>query len=274
MPELPEVETVRRELSALTGLRIVRTAVLSPHLIRCPDAERFAAGTTGKTIAAVDRQGKFLIIRLDPGSDLVVHLRMAGRMYVNDPADPVEKHTHVIFDLSDGRQLRYIDLRHFGLICLVDRGEYGDLGLLNRLGPEPLSDGFTKQYFRAGLAKRRGPIKSLLLNQEFIAGIGNIYADESLFAARIRPDRPAASLSRQEADRLWQAIRDVIADALVFGGTTFSTYRRADGSKGEFAAYLKVYGHEGAACPRCGKGQIERLRLGGRSAHFCPHCQR
>lgn len=273
MPELPEVETVRRELTDLVGLRIVRATILSPKLVRQPEPERFAAETTGKTIGAVDRQGKYLIIRLEPGSDLVVHLRMAGRLYINHPDDPVEKHTHVIFDLSDGRQLRYIDLRHFGLICLVDRDDYGSLGLLGHLGPEPLSDGFTRQYLRAGLARRRGPIKSLLLNQEFIAGIGNIYADESLFAAGIRPDRPAASLSRAEADRLWTAIRAVIADALVFGGTTFSTYRRADGSKGEFAAYLKAYGHEGMICPRCGKSEIVRTRIGGRSAHFCPHCQ-
>lgn len=273
MPELPEVETVRRELCDLVGLRIERTTVLTPKLIRCPDADRFAAEATGKTIGAVDRRGKYLLIRLEPERDLVVHLRMAGRLYINRPDDPIEKHTHVIFDLSDGRQLRYIDLRHFGLICLVARGDYDELGLLTRLGPEPLSDAFTAAYFRAGLARRRGPIKSALLDQEFIAGIGNIYADESLFRAGIRPDRPAASLARTEADRLRRAIRAVIIDALAFGGTTFSTYRRADGRKGEFAAQLKVYGHAGDPCPRCGE-RIVRRRIGGRSAHYCPACQR
>lgn len=274
MPELPEVETIRRELCDLVGLRIERTTVLTPQLIRCPGADRFAVEATGKVISAVDRRGKYLLVRLEPERDLVVHLRMAGRLYINRPDDPVEKHTHVIFDLSDGRQLRYIDLRHFGQICLVARGDYGELGLLNRLGPEPLSADFTAAYLRAGLARRRGPIKSALLDQEFIAGIGNIYADESLFRARIRPDRPAASLTRAEADRLRRAIRETLMEALTFGGTTFSTYRRADGRAGEFAAELKVYGRAGEPCQRCGRERIVRRRIGGRSAHYCPACQR
>jgi formamidopyrimidine-DNA glycosylase len=272
MPELPEVETIRRELSSLCGLTITGVTVLSPKLIRGASADEFADGATGLVISAVERRGKFLLLRLEPGFDLVVHLRMAGRLYVNAPDDPIEKHTHVIFDLSDGRQLRYIDLRHFGIICLVERDCHAELGLLTRLGPEPLSDDFTLEYLRAGLARRRGPIKPLLLNQEFIAGIGNIYADESLFAARVHPERPANSLTATEVERLWRAIRDVLSAGIEFGGTTFSTYRHSDGSRGEFAAYLKVYGHEGDPCPLCGT-PIQRIRLGGRSAHFCPQCQ-
>lgn len=273
MPELPEVETVRRELTSLCGLAITAVTVLSPKLIHGAAPDDFATRAAGLTISAVERRGKFLILRLEPGFDLVVHLRMAGRLYINSPEDPVEKHTHVIFDLSDGRQLRYIDLRHFGIVALVERDCHAELGLLTRLGPEPLGDAFTGEYFRAGLARRRVPIKSLLLNQEFIAGIGNIYADESLFRAGIRPDRPACSLSASEADRLRTAIIDVLAAGIDFGGTTFSTYRHSDGSRGEFAAYLQVYGHRGAPCPRCG-APIERIRLSGRSAHFCPQCQK
>lgn len=286
MPELPEVETIRRTLAPLLiGRRVEGVTVRSPHCLAGPAAP--AAGPAegpaawaeflkGRTFAGLERRGKYLIARLDRGL-LVVHLRMTGRLvYYGDGAPEPDRHTHVIISLEGGGELRFWDQRKFGRLYLYPDGgaaegdAAGSAGMV-RLGPEPLADGFTPERLAAALAGRRARIKALLLDQRVVAGLGNIYADEALFLAGVHPDREAGSLSAEEVRRLWEAIRAVLAAAIAHRGTTFSDYRDGLGAAGEFAPLLNVYRREGQPCRRCG-ATIVRLR-GGRSTRLCPGCQ-
>ena len=275
MPELPEVETIRRTLAdKLIGQEIAGVELLAPKFIRYPTPDEFCARVTGARIDGLERRGKYLLFELNTGDRMIVHLMMAGRLLYT-PADvPLAKHTHVIFTLGNGDHLRYIDLRHFGGLRLLASGEEEGLPPgLRRLGPEPLGESFTPAYLRRVLAGKRGKIKSVLLDQEVIAGLGNIYADEALFLAAIHPERPADSLVPAEVRRLCQAIRQVLTESIEQGGTTFATYVDGEGKRGRFAAMLRVYRRAAEACPRCGS-PIERRMVGGRSSHFCPRCQK
>jgi formamidopyrimidine-DNA glycosylase len=273
MPELPEVETVKTTLNRLVaGRTIARVTVSLPRIIQRPDdVERFCAECAGRTIHRVERRGKFLRLILDDAV-LVSHLRMEGRYGVYRPEEPIEKHTHVIFRFTDGMELRYKDVRQFGTMHLFAAGEDERSAPLNKLGLEPLSPGFTFEAFRAALSGRRTRIKPLLLDQTVVAGLGNIYVDESLFAARIHPERAVDSLTEDELRRLHGSIAAVLREAVAAGGSSIKSYVNGQGEMGMFQQQLKAYGRKNEPCEACGT-PIRKIVVGGRGTHFCPGCQ-
>lgn len=270
MPELPEVETVARGLrELLVGRRFIGVHIRWPRTIAHPEPERFAQELVGRQVRSVDRRGKYVVIGLDRGS-LLIHLKMSGRLLVMPASDPVDVHTHTLFDLDDDSRLCFRDVRKFGRVYLVQ-----DIGqVTGPLGPEPLAEDLTLDDFAALLARRSGRLKSLLLNQTFLAGLGNIYADESLFAARLHPLRTANSLTADEQSRLYHAIRTVLGRAIDGRGTTLEDqgYVDAAGQAGSYQDRIAVYGRTGGPCTVCGAA-IERIIVGGRSTHYCPRCQ-
>jgi formamidopyrimidine-DNA glycosylase len=271
MPELPEVEAVARGLRAsLVGRTFADVSVLWERSTIPPDAASFARRLAGRQVAGVERRGKWLVIALAGGDSLLVHLRMTGRLQIEAAHCPESRHLRVLFVLDDGRRLSFIDPRKFGRLRIVaDAAE-----ALRDLGPEPLADDFCAERLHQMLAARRGRIKPLLMDQRFLAGLGNIYADEALWRARIHPLHRADTLTAADAGRLHEAIRSVLREAITGGGTTLrdATYRQTDGQPGTFARSLAAYGKEGQPCRRCGT-VIERIRISQRSAHFCPRCQ-
>jgi len=270
MPELPEVESLARELrGALVGRKIVGVEVRWPRIVAAPDPETFARRLVGRRIREIRRRGKWLLLGLDEGEWLLVHLRMSGRLTVEDACAPDDVHTRVVFHLGDGQRLRFSDPRKFGRMALTACPEEW----LGDLGPEP--PGLTLEQLAGMLQGRRVRLKPLLTDQRFLAGLGNIYADEVLWRAGLHPLRPADTLTLEETARLHGAIRQVLEEAIARRGTTLPDQRYVlpDGRPGEFAARLAVYGREGHPCPRCGT-PIARTRVGGRSVHFCPQCQR
>jgi len=273
MPELPEVETVRRTLERLvTGKRIERVDIRLPRIVRRPaEPEAFARALEGLTIRGVDRRGKFL--KFDLGVlVLLSHLRMEGRYGLYDAGDEVENHTHVIFRFTDGTELRYRDVRQFGTMDLFKPGEETLEGPLAKLGLEPLDDAFTLSAFRAAIGSRTTKIKPLLLNQEVVVGIGNIYVDEALHAAGIHPERTADSLTRSELTRLHEAIVDTLKASVEAGGSSVKSYVNGQGEQGAYQFLLRAYGREGEPCGTCGAA-IEKFVVGGRGTHICPRCQ-
>ncbi|MEK3883128.1 DNA-formamidopyrimidine glycosylase [Paenibacillus sp. PL2-23] len=275
MPELPEVETVRRTLMELVaGKRIASVTVKLPRIIQRPaEPMAFADALAGRTIHTVERRGKFLRIILD-GMVLVSHLRMEGRYGVFPAAEPVEPHTHVLFHFDDGMDLRYKDVRQFGTMHLFLPGEEFQLPPLNKLGIEPLDDeAFTLKAFRERLQKRTTKLKPLLLNQEHIVGLGNIYVDEALFQARIHPERAPESLSANEWKRLHASIRATLSRAVDAGGSSIKSYVNGQGEMGMFQHQLLVYGRKNEPCPACGR-PIHKFVVGGRGTHICTKCQR
>lgn len=272
MPELPEVETVRQTLlEFLPGRVVTAVAVNLARIIKYPAADRFVAELVGRRFLTIDRRGKYLQFRLEGGYTLVIHLRMTGQLRYAAAADPLPKHTHVIFHLDNGQQLRFTDLRQFGAMYLAPDDQILQVANMQRLGWEPLAD-FPLEQFQALLARRSTKIKNLLLDQSAIAGIGNIYADEGLFAASIHPETPANRLSATQAAALHAALIQVLAAGVAMRGTSFSDYVDGLGRSGSFQHQLTVYGREGEPCPRCGQ-PILRIKIAGRSAHFCPDCQ-
>lgn len=262
MPELPEVETVVRRLRRpLIGRTITGVRILWPRTIARPSLEMFRRRLAGQRIRAIDRRGKYLVFRLRAGY-LLVHLKMSGRLELASREQPIDKHDRVIFDLSGGRQLRFNDMRKFGRMHWVDAVE----GVTGRLGPEPLSRMFTPEAFRRRLAARSGRLKPLLLNQTFIAGVGNIYADEALWLARLHPLRRADSLSGAETRALRRAIRAVLKRGIQRNGASF------DGAYRGGAYEFRVYDREGRPCRRC-RQPIRRIVVGQRGTHFCARCQ-
>ncbi|MFD1956567.1 DNA-formamidopyrimidine glycosylase [Paenibacillus thailandensis] len=273
MPELPEVETVKRTLNQLVaGKRIRSVTVKLPRIIQRPaEPEAFADALSGRTIREVDRRGKFLRILLD-GLVLVSHLRMEGRYGVYDADEPVEPHTHVIFHFDDNTELRYKDVRQFGTMHLFKPGEEFALPPLNKLGIEPLEPEFTLDALRGALGKRTSRIKPLLLNQEYVVGLGNIYVDEALFQAGIHPERTGDSLKKAEWERLYEAIRATLERAVEAGGSSVKSYVNGQGEMGMFQHQLLVYGRKDEPCPNCGE-PIRKLVVGGRGTHICAKCQ-
>ncbi|WP_270169752.1 DNA-formamidopyrimidine glycosylase [Paenibacillus sp. SYP-B4298] len=273
MPELPEVETVRRTLIELVaGKRIERVTVHLPRIIQRPsDCAAFELMLAGRTIKSVERRGKFLKIMLD-GLVLVSHLRMEGRYGVYSQTEPLEKHTHVVFHFDDGTELRYKDVRQFGTMHLFDPGEEQALPPLSKLGIEPLSKEFTLQELKGRLARRSTAIKPLLLNQAYVVGLGNIYVDEALFLAGIHPLRSAESLQESEWERLHKAIVDTLESAVQAGGSSIKSYVNGQGEMGMFQHALAVYGRQGEGCKHCGHS-IEKSVVGGRGTHTCSRCQ-
>ncbi len=272
MPELPEVETVRRTLAAgLTGRRIAEaTRIGWARTIAEPTPELFRVVLQDRLVTGVDRRAKYLIIRLDRDEALVVHLRMTGQLTLQDSAAEPDSHTHIVLRLADGGQIFFRDTRKFGRIWLLDAA---GLDILHsRLGPEPLDDALTAEVFRTLLRRRKGRLKPLLLDQNLIAGLGNIYVDESLWTARLHPLRTVPSLTDDEIDQLHDAIRTVLTAGIERRGTSLSDYRDAWGMQGDNQHYLNVYDRAGQPCPRCG-ALIERTVIAQRGTHYCPVCQ-
>ncbi|MDZ5783778.1 DNA-formamidopyrimidine glycosylase [Marinococcus luteus] len=273
MPELPEVETVRRNLEdTAVGKTVETVKVYWPNIIKRPDDhEAFSMMLGGKTIERVHRKGKFLVIYLE---DLAVvsHLRMEGRYEWSDGGGP-DKHTHVRFHFTDGTELRYRDVRKFGTMHVFNRGEEWNEKPLNQLGAEPYRDAsFTADYLYARFQKTSRSIKAVLLDQSIIAGLGNIYVDEALFRAGVLPEAPAAGLEKPVIEILRKQIAEVIEEAVKQGGSTVRSYVNGDGQAGAFQLNLFVYGRKGEPCKVCSH-EIERAVVAGRGTHYCPVCQ-
>ncbi len=271
MPELPEVETIVRGLAGtIVGTTIERAELRLARMAIAPPNERFERAVIGERVTAIRRRGKYAVIELASGRSLVTSLRMTGRLVVASTGAAEDPGTHLVLRFTDGRQLRFSDVRTFGRMRLVDAGEAWG----RELGVEPLSADFTEQAFMGMLAGRTTPIKVLLLDQRRIAGIGNIYACEALWEARIRPSRPALALTKPAVRRLRHAVVDVLQRAIAMRGTSVDDYVDADGRRGSFQSRLSVYGRHGRACPRCGTSPILRTVLAARGTWWCRRCQR
>ncbi len=279
MPELPEVETVRRGLiPKLVGRRIVRLQQRRRDL-RVPFPAKFAARVEGRKILAIDRRAKYLLIRLDDGQTLVAHLGMSGRMTLHDAKSaaehPLARHDHVVFDTDRGWQVRFNDARRFGLMLLIADEAVAKHKLFKGLGPEPLDEAFDGAALAARLAGRKTPIKAALLDQKTLVGVGNIYACEALFLAGISPRRSAHTIKSERADRLMAAIKQVLLRSIDDGGSTLRDHVQPGGELGYFQTRFNVYDRAGAICPTKGCGKpVRRLVQAGRSTFYCAQCQR
>jgi len=271
MPELPEVETIARELRPLVVGRAITGVWFDwPNQVKHPTPSEFSAGVRGREILDVTRRAKWLVLPLSGGDVLAIQVKMTGQLDVVDPSTPRDKHVHVVFSLDDGRELRLHDTRKFGRVALYRHDEAGRL--LDSFGPEPLDDAFSALDFRRRLAARRARLKPLLMDQAFIAGVGNIYADEALWRARLHPLRVAAGVSPAQARLLFRSLRNVLSEAIDRRGSSVDSYRAPEGG-GDMQHYLNVYGRTGKPCPRCGR-PTRRIVVGARSTHFCSWCQR
>jgi len=267
MPELPEVETIRGQLAPrLTGRTLARVEILDPRLTRPIDLFEVAEELEGDRVAAVERRGKYLVLRLESGLALLVHLRMTGS-FGFEPTS----HERAVLELDDGTRLVYRDVRRFGTWLVVEGAEL-DPYLAGKNGPEPLSARFTADWLASRLAVRRAPVKSVLLDQRVVAGLGNIYADEALWRARVNPLRPAESVDVDEVRRLHRAIRVALRTGIERQGSTLTDYRTPEGDAGVMQEEFRAYGRDGMPCPRCGT-TIAKTRAGGRGTWYCPRCQ-
>lgn len=291
MPELPEVETIRRDLKILIDQKISHLQVLNRKTAQ-PSAAFLKEHALGQKIKDIDRTGKLLILSLSNGYFLLIHLKMTGQLIYQSGGQKIygghslsnqskevavgsflpNKHTRIIFEFSNGGHLFFNDLRKFGYVKLVERVELDKI-ISKGYGPEPLTKSFTMNSFADIFPGRRINIKALLLNQKLIAGLGNIYVDESLFEAGIRPERMASSLKREEVSRLFKAINSIIRRAIKYRGTTFSDYQDASGRAGNFSKLLKVYGRHKQSCLKCGQA-VCKIKLAGRGTHYCQYCQK
>jgi len=273
MPELPEVETVRAKLApVLTGRRFDSVEIADARLVRPYEPAEVAAELTGEQVAAVERRGKYLIVRFESGRALLIHLRMTGSLRAagaNGLED--DAHRRAVVRLDNGSDVAYRDVRRFGTWLLLEPGELDEY-LASRLGEEPFDALFTTARLGERLRKRRAPIKAALLDQRTLAGMGNIYVDEALWRARIHPLRPAESLDRNELRRLHRAIRAALEHGIARQGSTLRDYRLPDGGEGGMQHEFKVYGRGDEPCDRCGT-PIAKSRVGGRGTWFCPACQ-
>ena len=270
MPELPEVETVRRGLAkTVLGRSIIAVAVHERRLRR-PLAPSFASALVDRRIEAVRRRAKYLLLDLDDGAVWLVHLGMTGTLVVVAADAPLRRHTHVVVTLDDGRTLRFHDPRRFGLMKV---GHEGELPELASLGVEPLADDFTARMLHATARAQRRAVKSLLMDQGFVAGLGNIYVNEILFAAGVRPRRRTSRVSRVQAERIVAATGAVLGRAIAARGSSISDYRDERGEPGAFQHHFAVYERAGAPCRTCGSA-IRRVVIVGRSSYYCPTCQR
>ncbi len=273
VPELPEVETVRRQIApVLEGATIVDAEIVDPRLTRPVEPGLVAGALVGERIAEVDRRGKYLLIRLGSGRTLVVHLRMTGSLrHAPSGGLPEDAHRRATLRLDTGTDVAYRDVRRFGTWELLDEGHLRPY-LATRLGPEPLGASFSAARLAQLAAGRTAPVKSFLLDQRRIAGIGNIYADEALWRARVHPRRPAGELDAEEIARLHRAIRAALRKGVALQGSTLREYVTPNGTPGGMQREFHVYGRHGEPCDRCGSA-IERTVIGGRGTWFCPSCQ-
>jgi formamidopyrimidine-DNA glycosylase len=273
VPELPEVETIRARLAAhVEGRRIEEAEILDTRLTRPHEPAQVAAELAGAEISELERRGKYLVFRFSGGRALLVHLRMTGSFSVA-PGGALQDdpHRRAVIRLDNGSDVAYRDVRRFGTWLLLDREEVEPyLALKN--GPEPLEKEFTTRFLRERMADRRAPVKAALLDQRTVAGLGNIYADEALWYARVHPHRPAGRLSAEELRRVHRGVRRALEAGIARQGATLRDYRTPEGGSGSMQHEFKVYGRAGEPCPRCG-GPIEKTRAAGRGTWFCPACQ-
>ncbi|MDO8736211.1 MAG: bifunctional DNA-formamidopyrimidine glycosylase/DNA-(apurinic or apyrimidinic site) lyase [Thermoleophilia bacterium] len=274
MPELPEVETIRRQLEPLlTGSKISSIEVLDPLAVAPASPEAFKRRLRGRAITAVRRRGKYLQLELDTQDTLVIHLRMTGTLtYLQLPMPKEERQRlRLLLHLDNGAGLAFHDTRRFGKAFILKAGD--SQRYWARLGPEPLDSSFKAAYLGKILDGRTRPIKSLLLDQAMVAGIGNIYADEALYRAHIMPTRPAGDLDDEEIRRLTRSIKATLKKAIDLQGSSIDTYRDSQGRKGSFQETFQVHRRQGEPCPACGT-RVEKIRVGGRGTYFCPICQK
>jgi formamidopyrimidine-DNA glycosylase len=281
MPELPEVETVARDLRPrLVGATIVGARVSWARTLRTHDPISFGDAVAGRTVEAVGRRAKQLVIELSGEAALTIHLKMTGQLFVVPADTPEDPYVRLVLELADGRELRFRDIRKFGKVGLYGRdpitgdlvAEVGGAAVFAAIGPEPLDDAFRIRDFRRRLRRRKGRLKPLLLDQSFLAGIGNIYADESLWRARLHPLRTVPTLRPPDERRLYESVRSVLAEAIERRGSSIDDYTAPDGD-GSMQERLDVYQRTGEPCPRCGRA-IKRIVVGARSTHLCTWCQR
>jgi formamidopyrimidine-DNA glycosylase len=283
MPELPEVETIRRGLEpALSGARLARVEQRRPDL-RFPLPDRFAERLTGARVLSLARRAKYLLAEMDQGETWVTHLGMTGRFTVGrlapgrfaHPAPRAEAHEHLVFDTDQGARIGFSDARRFGYMALIPTEALGQHPWFADLGPEPLGNGFSAAGLKAAFEGRIQNVKATLLDQRVVAGLGNIYVCEALHRARISPLTPAGQIGEPALSRLASAVREVLEEAIEAGGSTLRDYANAEGGQGYFQHNFRVYGREGEPCPRprC-TGQVERTVQAGRSTFFCRRCQR
>ena len=273
MPELPEIETIRRGLVPLLMGRKVREVRVRERRLREPIAVRGLARLRGATITGIRRRSKYLLLETDSGLTLLIHLGMTGQLWVADAARPRRPHEHVVIALDDGRELRFADARRFGLLRLLKSDVAHRDPRLKGLGPEPLNGGLTGETLYRATRGRKKPVKNFLMDTRAIAGVGNIYACEALYRCGLNPKRPVGRISRAVWDRLLANLRDVLNESISAGGTTLRDFLNAEGDVGYFAVSLRVYDRAGEPCGRCG-ARIRRIVQAGRSTFFCPSCQR
>lgn len=287
MPELPEVETIKNDLNKkILNKKIKKVDLFFKKIIKSP-FKNFISTLEGNSFKKVERRGKLLVFTLAKKNEyLTIHLRMTGQLiYKNGKeiiagghktkgniVDLPNKHTHFILHFDDGSQLFFNDLRRFAIVQIVNQKKLESI--LNNFGKEPLGKNFSLKIFKEIVKNKKGNIKAFLLNQKHLAGIGNIYADESLFEAGISPKRKIDSLTKREIEKLYQAIRKILRKAIQYRGTTFYTYADAHGQQGNFTKFLKVYQREGKKCLRCKKGIIQKTKIAGRGTRYCPKCQK
>lgn len=273
MPELPEVETVRKTLENLVLNKTIEHITISwPKIIKNPtEIDQFIDALKGQTIKEIGRRGKFLIFYTDVYA-LVSHLRMEGKYAVYPKDEPFDKHTHVVFHFTDDTDLRYKDVRKFGTMHLFKKGTEFEAPPLIDLGPEPFSEGFTLDYLGQKLQKTNRKIKPTLLDQKIVVGLGNIYVDEALFRAKIHPETVANALNKEQLLKLHQEIIKTLSEAVQKGGSTIRSYINSQGEIGMFQLELLVYGRKGESCKDCGRDLVKTV-VGGRGTHFCPNCQ-
>ncbi len=271
MPELPEVETIKRQLNnKLKGKRIKKIEVRLVKFVKAP-IKKFKQAVEGAEIKKISRRAKLLIIELGNGYRLAIHLKLTGQLIFNQEPG---KHTHLIYYFNDGTKLIHNDLRQFGFVKLIAKDELADYLAKEKFGPEPLTQEFSLKLFKDLLSKRKkSQIKPLLMDQKFIAGIGNLYADEILFYAGVRPFRRAGSLIDSEVRKIYQQIKKVLVLAIKKKGSSAENYLDANGQEGNFAPLIRVYQRTGQPCKKCGT-KIKRIKIGQRSAHYCPKCQK
>ncbi|MFC6175872.1 DNA-formamidopyrimidine glycosylase [Companilactobacillus huachuanensis] len=272
MPEMPEVETVRRGLIAqVKGRKITNVEIRYPNLIT-GDVDQFKEFVTGATIDDVGRRAKFLLIHLDNGYTIISHLRMEGRYRISADPSAIDKHSHAIFTLDNGQKLIYNDVRKFGRMQLWNTDDLENNKSIQKLGPEPLSDAFTFNNLKPRIMRHRKDIKTVLLDQSVMSGLGNIYVDEVLWKVKIHPETPANHLNDIDIQNIIEVSNEEMEKAIIAGGSTVRSYVDATGHKGNMQNSLKVYGKEGTPCPRCGT-EIKKIKVNGRGTHFCPKCQ-
>lgn len=272
MPELPEIETIKRGLEEkLSGAKIKEVIINLSKPIKAPSPAEFKKRLTGRKIKAVRRRGKYIILEIEGGDYLFIHLKLTGQLIVEKSGGPLERHTHIIFCLSSGKDLRFIDLRRFGTMNLVDRLD--KFKAYNELGAEPLDPFFTVEKLKWIIEKRRTKIKQLLMDQKRIAGIGNIYAAEALFRAGINPLRVSGTLKDSEIKKLHQQIQKVLKEAIKYKGSSVDNYVTADGEEGNYEEKLLIYGRDKKTCPVC-QTKLKSIKLGGRGTNYCPKCQK